>query len=211
MVKAVLLALLATAIFACAGVFEAAMQTQAAVDVAAAAQQASSPELRERILRSAATRLQGSWARPTQWNADAAEALSAVHALAGNAAGGEAAHYAESMRWAAHATQLGPVQPRSWARLAEFSLMGASGAPCEPRVCLERSWAAAPLSDATFDCARLRLAHAADASQPSRERIVWYLRSGVGPEDAAACLSFLPRTEVFQLMLLARTAEHQEP
>lgn len=207
MVKAVLLALLATTIFACAGVFEAAMQTQAAVDVAAAAQQASSPELRERILRSAATRLQTSWAKPAQWSADAAEALSAIHALRGNAAGGGTAHYAESMRWAAHATQLGPAQPRAWARLAEFSLMGAPGAPCEPRVCLERSWAAAPLSDAAFDCARLRLAHASDASRPSRERIVWYLRSGVGPDDAAACLSFLPRTEVFQLMLLARTAE----
>lgn len=207
MLKAVLLSLLAAAIFACAAVFEAAMQTQAAVDVASAAQRASSPELRERILLGAATRLQTSWAKPALWSADAAEALSAVHALRGNAAGGEAAHYAESVRWAARATQLGPAQPRSWARLAEFSLMGAPDAPCEPSVCLERSWAAAPLSDAAFDCARLRLAHAGDASQPSRERILWYLRSGVGADDAAACLTFLPRTEVFQLMLLARSAD----
>lgn len=208
MVKAVLLSFLAAAIFACAAVFEAAMQTQAAVDVASAAQRTSSAELRERILHGAATRLESSWARPAQWSADAAEALSAVHALRGNAAGGDAAHYAESMHWAARATQLGPAQPRSWARLAEFSLMGAPGAPCEANVCLERSWAAAPLSDSAFDCARLRLAHAGDPSAPSSERILRYLRSGVGADDAAACLTFLPRTEVVQLMLRARSAEN---
>lgn len=206
MVKAMLLSLLAAAILACAAVFEAATQTQAAVDVASAAQQTPSPELRERILRGAATRLQSSWARPALWSADAAEALSAVEALRGNAAGGAAPHYVESVRWAARATTLGPAQARSWARLAEFSLMGVPGAPCEPQVCLARSWTAAPMSDAAFDCARLRLAHAAAVSEPSRERIVWYLRSGVGSDDAVACLTFLPRTEVLQLMLHARSA-----
>lgn len=205
--KAALLSLLAVAIFACAAVFEATMQTQAAVDVASAAQQTSSTELRERILSGAATRLQSSWARPTSWSAEAAEALSAIHALRGNAAGGDAGHYAESMRWAARATQLGPAQSRSWARLAEFSRMGVPGAPCQPNVCLERSWAAAPLSEPAFDCARLRLAHAVDAREPSRERVLWYLRSGVGADDAAACLTFLPRAEALQLMLRARSAE----
>ncbi|MGH6949327.1 MAG: hypothetical protein ACREH4_00490 [Vitreimonas sp.] len=201
-----LLSLLAAAILACAAVFEAATQTQAAVDVASTAQRTPSPQLRERILRGAATRLQSSWARPALWSADAAEALSAVEALRGNAVGGAAAHYAESMHWATRATKLGPAQARSWARLAEFSLMGVPGAPCEPHVCLERSWAAAPMSDAAFDCARLRLAYAAGGQAPSRERVAWYLRSGVGSDDAAACLTFLPRAEVLQLMLQARSA-----
>lgn len=206
MVKAVLLVLFAAAMFACAAVFETTTQTQAAVDVAQAAQHTPSSQLRERILAGAATRLQSSWARPAEWNADAAEALSAVQALRGNAAGGDAALYAESMRWAARAVQLSPAQPRAWARLAEFSLMNVPGAPCAVEECLARSWAAAPLVDAEFDCARLRIANAAGALDRSRERIVWYLRSDISSEDALACLSFLPRSEVLQLMLRARSA-----
>lgn len=207
MVKAVLLAFFAAAMFASAAVFEAATQTQAAVDVAQAALRTPSSQLRERILAGAAARLQSSWARPVEWNADAAEALSAVQAMRGNAAGGDAALYAESMRWAARAVQLSPAQPRAWARLAEFSLMNVPGAPCAVDECLARSWAAAPLVDAEFDCARLRIANAAGVLDRSSERIAWYLRSGITPDDAVRCLSFLPRSEVLQLMLRARSAE----
>jgi hypothetical protein len=205
MVKAVLLTILAAALFACAVVFETAMQTQAAVEVAAAAQRTSSSQLQQRILSSAATRLQSSWARPALWNADAAEALSALYALHGNAVGGDAALYTESMRWAAQATQLEPAQPRSWARLAELSLMNLPASPCTTGQCLARSWAAAPLVDAEFDCARLRIAHRGGALEPMSERVIWYLQSGVGSDDAAACLSFLPRAEALQLMLRARS------
>ncbi|QGZ93366.1 hypothetical protein [Terricaulis silvestris] len=207
MLKAIVLALLASAIMACGVVFEGAAQTQAALDVVHVAQRTSSIQLQERMLAGAAARLQKSWAQPTRWNASAAEALSAIYAMRANAAGGDEAIYAESMLWAMRATQIGPTQPNAWARLATFSIMDLAHAPCAAQTCLERSWIAAPMLDAESDCARLRIAHAGGLQESLiSERIDWYLRSGVGADQAAACLAFVPREDLFQMMLRSRSS-----
>ncbi len=186
--------------------FEAASQTVSATEVALVSRQASSPALQEQMLSGAAARMQSSWARPALWHAGAAEALSAIYALRGNAAGGARAHYMLSMRLAHRATLIAPAQPRAWARLGEFALMGLPGVPCAAQECILNSWRAAPLLDVETDCARFRVAHASGVQeQLLSKHIDWRLRTNLGADQAARCLDFLSQEEIFQIRMLARS------
>ena len=110
--------------------FEAAEKTEIAIDLLRASRGMEPLSLRASVLARAADEIGSSWARPAQWHAGAAEALSAIYALQGDSAHGDAALYRRSIDAASHAVALAPVQPQAWARLAAFAQRGLPGVPC---------------------------------------------------------------------------------
>lgn len=192
--------------------YEGAAQAEAAFAVLDAALPLE-PRLREQALLRATHRVEQSWARPTLWNARAAEALSAIYALHAETSG-DAALLAESVRAARQAVRLSPVQPQTWTRLAKLALMGAPGVPCTVEECLEISWRAAPIADQDTDCARIRLWIEAgllieDVRPHIRDLALSnYLRSGPNIDALEQCLSFLPASDRFQYLTMARTQQN---
>ncbi len=204
MLRFALLIVTCAALAFSACVFEAASKTRGALELIASARAVEEP-LHAQMLSGAAQSIEQSWARPALWRADAAEALSAIYALQAQAASGDRALYQRSVEQAAMAVRLAPVQPQAWARLAAFAQMGLPNVPCKVAACLAMSWRAAKMTDPQTGCARLQIADAAGLLSPGRdERIVWYVRSGVGREDIARCLTFLPPPARFQYLLEAR-------
>jgi hypothetical protein len=163
-----------------------------------------SPHYDEMLTRAAAE-VEQSWARPAEWHAGAAEALSAVYALKAEAAGGDRELFARSIAAAKRAVSLAPVQPQTWARLAAFAQMGLPDVPCSVAQCLDMSWRSARMTDPQTACIRLRIAHAEGLlTGPDDPRVVWYVQSGVGPAEIARCLDFMPTEALFRHMLDAR-------
>ena len=200
-----LLFLVFSALALSAVAFEAAEKTEIAIDLIRASHAMEPPSLRAQVLAQAADQIEASWAQPAQWHAGAAETLSAIYALQGEAAHGDNALYAKSIAAASHAVALAPVQPQAWARLAAFAQMGLPGVPCSVATCLDMSWRSARMTDPETACIRLRIAHAEGLLiDPNDARIAWYVRSGVAPQEMAQCLDFLPTNTVFRLLINAR-------
>lgn len=193
-----------------AAAFEAATQTQAAREVVASAQ-ALPPDLREATLRQTAARLEQNWSRPLLWHAGAADALSALLALRWEIAQEDPDLLRQSADAARQALRLSPSDFAPWVRMAKLDLAGAPSVTCRAEQCLLISWRAAPLADPETDCVRLRLWREAGLPLTAiSAHIERYVRSGVGADTAARCLSFLSANERF-LYLMARTPAAPPP
>lgn len=204
MLRFVLLLVLFAALTLSALVFEAASKTRIALDQIAASHAMDGP-LRQQILAQAAAGIEESWARPAEWHAGAADALSAIYAFQAEAAGGDRELFARSIAAASRAVALAPLQPHAWTRLAAFAQMGLPDVPCSVAECLDMSWRAARMTDPRTACIRLRIAHAEGLlAGPDDIRIAWYAQSGAGPTEIAQCLDFLPTRDVFRQLLDAR-------
>lgn len=205
MMRLLMFALCLAAGLSAAVAFEGARQTEAAMNAVATAAALPDPPQRARVASTAAEALEASWARPLAWSARANEALSALYAVRYDAEN-DRRWSARSLAFAMRSVELSPAAPQTWARIAKLAQLGEPGAPCAPLLCLERSWLAAAVTDPVTDCARIRLAVEARLDPAVlRERILFYARSGVRPQDVNACLDFLAPSERIQYVLLSRS------
>lgn len=95
-----------------------------------------------------------------------------------------------------------PIQPNGWFWLAAARYGGVSGGLCDARECLERSWRAAPAADPDLACARLNLTYALGAHlSADHPRVRAFVDVVADRSMLARCLSFLPREDLFKVLL----------
>ncbi len=201
--RLILFALVAICLVGAAIVFEAASRTALALQMIASASESESTAVRARLLDRAEASLRISWARPADWHAGAAEALSGILLLKAEAEN-DPALYAQSADWAVRTLRLAPVQPHAWIRLALLAERGYPNPLCDVVTCLTKSWQVATMIDPETACVRLQLAYRAGMLTQDDPRIDAYLSSGVSQRHAARCLNFLAPNDLFEV--LARAA-----
>jgi hypothetical protein len=192
----------------CAVVFEAALKAEFALRAAEAAQAEESPAAHLDALRRAEAVIATSWARPLAWHAGADEAQSFIAASIA-AITNDPADERRAVAAAARAVDLSPIQPAAWARLGAFAHAGRDAPRCDAAVCLDRSWRAVAIADPSIDCARLRIEARLGRLPPGDPRLDALDMSMDSTRDFARCLAFLPRDQLFEV-LMRRAARMQE-
>jgi hypothetical protein len=208
-VRSLAAALAALTALACALVLEASVKTDMALKGAEAAGMASDPATRLQGFHTAARLLQGSWAHPLAWHAGANEAMSFV-AAAIAAQTRDRAFDRLAVTAATRCVELSPIQPASWARLAAFAQVGRPVEKCAAGLCLEHSWRAAQIADPEIECARMRIAYRMGRLPPDDPHFDTLDRSVLLTRDFARCLAFLPRQQLFQVLLKRAIRNHSE-
>lgn len=203
LIRLVTALVLAALVAASAVVFEAASATQRALALVASTRTTASGAVRMQLLAQAEHALTLSWAKPLDWHAGAAEAMSGIDVLRGAEAEGEERDvaWAASADWAARAVSLSPVLPHAWTRLAALALAGETNRVCAPAACLDASYRVSPMLQPVPACERLRLVHAATPLAPDDPRIDAYLHSGASRRAAAQCLDFLAPEDLYQVLM----------
>jgi hypothetical protein len=186
-----------------ATIFEAAAKADIARAQARNAAIFTDPKRRAAELAKAANMIETSWARPLAWHGAANETVSWIYGREARDADEDKAEalWRKSARAAERAVRLAPIQPASWARLASLADHGVRTS-CSVELCLERSWLASKFLDTPSACARLKLAHRYGMLAPDDERVEWFARSTLHQRDVFECLSFLPRQELFHVILM---------
>lgn len=203
--KAALIALiLCLCVFAFA-VFEGASITLAAFARAEISQASQSPSVRAAIRARTQEALSRSWARPLLWRADAAEARSALALLAASDPDPSPGARAQSARWAERALAQSPLQSNAWTRLADLTSLGEQSPLCDPKSCLDYSYRAEPVARREAECVRLKIANRAGLFDPNAPA-VRQLADTAPLSFTAQCFSFLPRQQLFQILLSAKRA-----
>lgn len=202
MMRFLLIYVLLSVVALSAAAFEAVSANAQAHALLLGALPLESSPLHDAQLERAAQTLETSWARPAEWRPDAAETLSAIYAERARSRNDDPAFLQKSVRAATRAVSLSPVLPRTWTRLAAFAQLGVPNSPCDVASCLAMSWRAGRMTDPATGCTRLRIANAAGLLHGAQdERIRWYVASNANREQVLTCLDFLPRRDVFALLL----------
>lgn len=184
-------------------VFEGAGSTATALRAIENAQASDTPSVRSQLLARAEQTLAASWAKPLTWHAGASEAASGAAWLA---SAEDRAASERARDFALDAIAQAPVQPNAYLRLALLSQAGVENGLCAPALCLERSYAQAPIMESDAECARLGVAYRTGMLAIGHERLSAFV-TRTPRRQAIACLAtFLPADEAFRAALGAPTA-----
>ncbi|MBL8551654.1 MAG: hypothetical protein JNJ73_16830 [Hyphomonadaceae bacterium] len=190
-------------------VFEAAFKTDLALRATLTAQTLTDRGVRDGEYEAGADFLARSWANPLAWHAGANEAYSFIAAALAAGAGNQEMEQA-AVAHATRAVDLSPVQPAAWARLAAFGHAGRPVSRCDVAACLDRSWASGPLTNAGIECARMRIAYEIGRLPPGDPRFAGVNRAMTSTRDFAQCFAFLPREQLFQVLMMRAGTQLEE-
>jgi hypothetical protein len=102
------------------------------------------------------------------------------------------------------------VQPAAWARLAAFAHAGRPVSRCDVASCLDRSWASGPLTNSGIECARMRIEYDIGRLPPDDPRFAGVNRAMESTRQFAQCMSFLPRGQLFQVLMMRAGTQIEE-